>query len=237
MRCLVEHQLAGHEVGVGHPRRRDDQPGGVHLRPFVEHHSGLVDQDNLPVGVDVPGDLRRVRPGHPVQRYRGRRRLHKIDCLLRADIKTLPVDCCPLGALGDRRRVRSVADCRTAGGYDTPGRMRVHRRLRTSRRRREEYGAGLQRGAEQQRGPSAPHCAKCPKRLLPVRMLRLWLLPTRKLPNPVPSIQLLRVRPPPVPGAPMCLGHPLILRFGRGRARRRSVPHEHPPVERTAIQR
>src|SRR5271165_1605599 len=96
-------------------------PAALTWGAFVEVHPRLVDQDDLAVGVDAAGDLRRIGAGDAVQRHRAGGRLAEGDALLAADVEALPVDRGALGGLGDLGVGRGLADRGGAGNHRAPG--------------------------------------------------------------------------------------------------------------------
>ena len=110
MRRLVEHHVAGHEILVRNAGGGNRKALGIDLRTVVEHHAGLVDDDDLAVGVDAAGDFRGIGADDCVQRDRVAVGLHEIDGLLTADIEALPVDGGALTGLVDGGGVAVLAD-------------------------------------------------------------------------------------------------------------------------------
>ena len=114
-RRLVQNQAPGLEVGVGDADGRHHQGRCVHLRTIGEQHTGLVDQHLLVVGVDTPGDHRRVGADHAVDGQRVRRRCGEVYRPGAADIEAAPVNAGVVGALRHVQRGAALRDGGTAG--------------------------------------------------------------------------------------------------------------------------
>ena len=158
---LIEHHLPGHEVAVADPGGGHHQPGGIDLRALMEQHPRLIDDHHLAIGLDAPGDFRRIGSHHPVQRHRRGRGLAEIHRLRAADIEALPVHRRALAGLGDRGRGLGLRDARLSAHDHAPRGLRIGRQLRArgvGRRRRGQHGQRhrLQGRGLQQSMPAEP---------------------------------------------------------------------------------
>ena len=165
MGSLVEHQMPGHEVLRGDAWCGDDEARGIDLRSLIEHHAGLVDDNELAVGVDVPGDFRRIGADDGVQRHRVAVRLHEIDALLAADVEALPVDGGALAGLGNGGGAGTLANAGAAADDHAACGVRARCELGESR-----VCEGAQGGGAGQQGRPSFLKKRSKKRLLRCRV-------------------------------------------------------------------
>ena len=151
--------LPGHEALVGGVGCRHHQRIDVDLAAPVEHHAGAVDQNDIAVGDDVAGDLRRVPADHPVQRDGAAAGLHEIHGLGRADIEALPVHRGALARLLHRGDRGGLADAGLSRHHQADLRPGVGRKLGLRRKGKHHQHRRLQRGAAQQRCAAAAQSA------------------------------------------------------------------------------
>ena len=132
--------LAAHELTVAEVQRRGDEACGFHRSGRRDEDAVGVDQEDLPVRVDLPGDRGAGAPGHAVEQGGGGAGLENVDPSARTDREVVPVDDGAVAALGDGHgAARSGAD-----GGATGGDLAAARKLLGLRCDRQQGGGGEQ---------------------------------------------------------------------------------------------
>jgi hypothetical protein len=149
-------RLPDRKVSVGDVQARADEGARVDRRAIGDGDAVGVDQHELAVGAQRPGEDRGVLAGHAPQEGRQRTRLIDAHAGTRCDVETLEVDDRLLGGLGDQQAVRGTGVKRDAALHDP----RVHRQLAPGRRREGGIVLSKGRASRQCRRAGKKHAAQ-----------------------------------------------------------------------------